>query len=188
MEKNNVVYGIFPTRAMVESSVSLLKQNEFRSTDISILFAETSSSKEFAHERSTKAPEGFTTGASSGFVLGGVLGWLSGVGAIAIPAVGPFIAAGPLLALLAGAGIGGTLGGIAGGIIGLGIPEYEAKRYEGLIRGGGILVSVHCDDDDWSEKAERILENCGARDVSATTEAPADVKVDAHNNIYRESA
>jgi hypothetical protein len=110
-----------------------------------------------------------------GAVLGGALGWLAGIGALAIPGLGPFIAAGPIMAALAGAGVGGAVGGLAGALIGMGIPEYEAKRYEGRVKDGGILLSVHCDDSAWTKKAKEILERTGAEDVSSTGEAHSDV-------------
>ena len=130
--------------------------------------------KDFAHEKNTKAPEGAATGAGSGAVLGGTLGWLTGIGALAIPGLGPFIAAGPIVAALAGVGVGGAIGGITGALIGLGIPEYEAKRYEGRIKEGGILLSVHCDDSNWIKRAKEILQRTGAQDVSSSGEANAD--------------
>ena len=110
----------------------------------------------------------------TGAVAGGVLGWLAGIGALAIPGLGPFIAAGPIMAALAGAGVGGMTGGLVGALVGIGIPEYEAKRYEGRIKSGGILLSVHCDDSEWTSKAKDILEKTGAEDVSSTGEASAD--------------
>src|SRR5205807_3353195 len=129
---------------------------------------------DFAHEKSTKAPEGTATGATSGAVVGGTLGWLAGIGALAIPGLGPFIAAGPIVAALAGAGAGGVVGGITGALVGMGIPEYEAKRYEGRVKEGGILLSVHSDNSDWTRKAKEILERTGAEDISSTGEAKAD--------------
>jgi hypothetical protein len=172
--KNTAVFGIYPNRASVENAVDTLKDAGFRNTDISVLFPENEGNKEFAHEKNTKAPEGATTGAVSGGVIGGTLGWLAGIGALAIPGIGPFIAAGPLMGLLAGVGVGGTVGGLTGALVGAGIPEYEAKRYEGQIREGGILLSVHSDNSEWTSKAKRILEQTGARDISSTGEASAD--------------
>jgi hypothetical protein len=172
--KNTAVFGIYKTRAEVESAVDQLKLAGFRNTDISVLMAENQGTKDFAHEKNTKAPEGATTGAGSGAVIGGALGWLAGIGALAIPGVGPFIAAGPIMAALAGAGVGGALGGILGALVGLGIPEYEAKRYEGRIRKGDILLSVHCDSSDWIQQAKDILERTGAEDVASAGEASAD--------------
>ena len=130
--------------------------------------------KDFAHEKHTKAPEGALTGGSSGAVIGGALGWLAGIGALAVPGIGPFIAAGPLMGMLGGIGVGSAIGGITGALIGLGIPEYEAKRYEGRIRHGSILLSVHCDDSDWARRAKNILSQTGAEDVASTGEAKAD--------------
>src|SRR6266850_4251834 len=172
--KNTAVFGIYPTYESVERAVDELREAGFRSTDISILFPENVGTKDFAHEKGTKAPEGAATGAGTGAVIGGTLGWLAGVGSIAIPGVGPFLAAGPIMAALAGAGVGGTAGGLVGALIGMGIPEYEAKRYEGRIRKGGILLSVHCDNSEWTSKAKDILERTGADDVSSTGETGAD--------------
>src|SRR5207302_8201423 len=146
--KNTAVFGIYRTRGDVENTVDTLRREGFRNTDISALFPENQGTKDFAHEKNTKAPEGAATGAASGAVLGGALGWLAGIGALAIPGVGPFIAAGPIMGALAGAGTGAVTGGIIGVLVGLGMPEYEAKRYEGRIKNGGILLSVHCDDSE----------------------------------------
>jgi hypothetical protein len=151
-----------------------LRAEGFRNTDISVLFPENQGTKDFAHEKNTKAPEGAATGATSGAVIGGGLGWLAGIGALAIPGLGPFIAAGPIMAALAGAGAGGVVGGLTGALVGMGIPEYEAKRYEGRIKDGGILLSVHSDNSEWTKKAKQILERTGAQDISSTGEASAD--------------
>jgi len=172
--KNTAAFGIYNDLEGVERAVDALKANGYRNTDISVLFPENSGTKDFAHEKHTKAPEGATTGAGSGAVLGGALGWLAGIGALAIPGLGPFIAAGPIMAALAGAGVGGAVGGLVGALVGMGIPEYEAKRYEGRIKSGGILLSVHCDDSEWTKKARQILEDSGAEDVSSTGESSAD--------------
>jgi len=172
--KNTAAFGIYSSQAAVENAVDALKVAGYRNTDISVLFPTNVGTKDFAHEKNTKAPEGATAGAGSGAVLGGALGWLAGIGALAIPGLGPFIAAGPIMAALAGAGVGGTVGGVVGGLIGLGMPEYEAKRYEGRIKKGDILLSVHCDDSEWTKKAKEILERTGAEDVSSTGEASAD--------------
>lgn len=161
----------------IESAVDALKADGFRSTDISVLMPEKVSTKEFAHEKHTKAPEGAATGAGAGIVIGGTLGWLAGIGALAIPGVGPFIAAGPIMSMLAGAGAGATVGGIAGVLIGMGVPEYEAKRYEGLINKGGILLSVHSDSSEWAKRAEEILKRTGAEDISITGKAKAEETV-----------
>jgi hypothetical protein len=176
--KNTSAYGIYPNRASLERGVEALKNANFRNEDISVLFPDNQGSKEFAHEKNTKAPEGATTGATTGVLAGGALGWLAGIGALAIPGVGPFIAAGPIVAALAGAGVGGTLGGLTGALIGAGIPEYEAKRYEGRIKEGGILLSVHCDNSEWTKKAKDILEHTGAEDVASAGEGSADAKTD----------
>lgn len=172
--KNTAVFGIYRNRADVENAVDTLRREEFRNTDISVLFPENEGTKDFAHEKKTKAPEGTATGATTGAIVGGGLGWLVGIGALAIPGLGPFIAAGPIMAALAGVGAGGAIGGIAGALIGMGIPEYEAKRYEGRVKEGGILLSVHCDDSKWTKRAKQILEQTGADDVSSTGEASAD--------------
>lgn len=164
------VYGIFQNRMNLEHAVTDLKEAGFRSTDISVLLPSDESTKAFAHEKGTKAPEGATTGAAGGLAVGGILGWLAGIGALAIPGIGPFVAAGPIVAAIAGAGIGGAVGGIAGGLIGLGIPEYEAKRYEGLVKSGGLLISVHVDNDDYQKRAKDILERNGARDIATSSE------------------
>src|SRR5438309_1352166 len=172
--KNTAVFGIYRDQTGVENAVDALKAAGFRNTDISVLFPENEGTKDFAHEKHTKAPEGTATGATSGAVIGGGLGWLAGIGALAIPGIGPFIAAGPIVAALAGAGAGGVIGGIAGALVGMGIPEYEAKRYEGRVKEGGILLSVHCDDSNWTKRAKEILERTGAQDVSSSGEANAD--------------
>jgi len=172
--KNTAVFGIYPDYASVESGVDALQTAGFRNTDISVLFPENVGTKDFAHEKGTKAPEGASTGGGVGAVIGGGLGWLAGIGALAIPGVGPFIAAGPIIAALAGVGVGGAIGGIAGALIGMGIPEYEAKRYEGRVREGGILLSVHSDDSEWTKRAKEILERTGAQDVASAGEAKAD--------------
>lgn len=172
--KNTAVFGIYPTRRSVESAVETLQAEGFRNTDISVLLPENEGTKDFAHQKQTKAPEGAATGAGTGAVLGGALGWLTGIGALAIPGLGPFIAAGPIMAALAGMGVGGALGGLTGALVGMGIPEYEAKRYEGRIKDGGILLSVHCDDSDWVKRAKNVLERTGANDISSAGEASAD--------------
>jgi hypothetical protein len=172
--KNTAAFGIYPNEITLERGIEALRAANYRAEDISVLYPENVGTKDFAHVKGTKAPEGASTGAGTGAVVGGVLGWLAGIGAIAIPGIGPFIAAGPIMAALAGAGVGGAVGGIAGTLVGLGIPEYEAKRYEGRVKNAGILVSVHCDNSDWTKKAKRILEETGAEDVSSTGEASAD--------------
>jgi len=172
--KNTAVFGIYPTYEAVERAVDALRAAGFRTTDISVLFPQNVGTKDFAHEKGTKAPEGATTGASTGAVVGGTLGWLTGIGALAIPGLGPFIAAGPIMAALAGAGVGGAVGGVTGALIGMGIPEYEAKRYEGRVTKGGILLSVHSDNSDWTKRAKEVLERTGAEDISSTGETKGD--------------
>jgi hypothetical protein len=165
------VFGLFSSRSAVEIAVDRLQNAGFRNTDISVLMPDSNSTKGFAHEKHTKAPEGATAGVGAGALVGGGLGWLVGIGALAIPGVGPLIAAGPLMVALAGIGVGGALGGISGALIGMGIPEFEAKRYEGVVKDGGILLSVHCDDKDWVKRAKFILTDTAAKDVTATSEA-----------------
>src|ERR1035438_6333120 len=172
--KNTAVFGIYPTYSDVENGVDALKAAGFRNTDISVLFPENVGSKDFAHKKNTKAPEGATAGAGTGVVLGGALGWLAGIGALAIPGVGPFIAAGPIMGALAGVGTGAVAGGIVGALVGFGMPEYEAKRYEGRIKHGGILLSVHCDDDSWRKLAKHIMETTGGEDIASSVESTAD--------------
>jgi hypothetical protein len=169
--KNTAVFGIYTDRSSVERAVEALKAAGFSNNDVSALFPENQGTKDFAHEKNTKAPEGATAGAGTGALLGGGLGWLVGIGALAIPGLGPFIAAGPIMAALAGAGVGGAVGGLTGALIGMGIPEYEAKRYEGRVKDGGILLSVHSDNSDETKKAKEILERTGAQDISSTGEA-----------------
>ncbi len=171
---NTAVFGIYSSARGVENAVDQLKAAGYRNTDISVLFPENAGTKEFAHQKDTKAPEGTATGVVSGGIIGGTLGWLAGIGSLAIPGIGPFIAAGPIMAALAGVGVGGAVGGIAGALIGMGIPEYEAKRYEGRIKKGNILLSVHADNSDWVDRAKKILENTGAEDVASSSEAKGD--------------
>jgi hypothetical protein len=172
--KNTSVFGVFRDTVHVSGALEALRSAGFRSTDISVLMQDNAGTKDFVHHKDTKAPEGATTGAASGAVLGGVLGWLVGIGALAIPGLGPFIAAGPIMAMLAGAGAAGVAGGIVGSLVGLGIPEYEAKRYEGRVKAGGILLSVHCDSSEWVSRAKKVLEQTGAEDISSAGEATAD--------------
>jgi hypothetical protein len=172
--KNTAVFGIYQTRAEAEQGVDRLLESGYRNEDISVLLPENVGTKDFAHEKHTKAPEGTATGAGAGAAIGGTLGLLAGIGALAIPGLGPFIAAGPIMAALAGIGTGGVVGGIIGALVGMGIPEYEAKRYDGMIKEGKILLSVHCDDSDWVKRAKKILESTGAQDISSSGEAGAD--------------
>jgi hypothetical protein len=172
--KNTAVFGMYRTRNETESAVQTLLNNGFRHEDISVLLPDNVGTKDFAHEKGTKAPEGAATGATAGAAIGGTLGLLAGIGALAIPGLGPFIAAGPIMGALAGAGSGGVVGGLIGALVGMGIPEYEAKRYEGMVKHGGILLSVHCDNSDWVKRAKDILEQSGAHAVSSSGEASAD--------------
>jgi hypothetical protein len=172
--KNTAVFGIYTDRSSVDRAVEALKAAGFSNNDVSALFPENKGTKDFAHEKSTKAPEGATTGAGTGALLGGGLGWLAGIGALAIPGLGPFIAAGPIMAALAGAGVGGAVGGLTGALVGMGIPEYEAKRYEGRVKDGGILLSVHSDSSEETKRAKEILQQTGAQDISSTGEASGD--------------
>jgi hypothetical protein len=171
---NSVVFGIFSTKEQVETAVDEMKRDGFRNADISVLFPFNEGTKDFALEKGTKASEGATAGATSGAVIGGALGWLAGIGMLAIPGLGPFIAAGPIMALLSGAGVGAAVGGLTGALIGMGIPEYVATRYEGRIKRGCILISVHADDSKWIHKAKTILEKTGADDIASTGETKGD--------------
>ena len=165
------VYGIARTDAQAESIVRDLRTGGFANDDISVLFPDRSGSRDFAHEHHTKAPEGAATGAGTGGVLGGALGWLAGIGALAIPGLGPFVAAGPLMAALSGAAVGAAAGGLTGALVGLGMPELEARRYEGKIRAGNILVSIHTDDAAQRSRAREILQRAGAEDIADGGEA-----------------
>ena len=177
MSKKTSVFGIYQNQPAAETAVLALRTAGFSNSDISVLLPSTESTREFAHEKNTKAPEGATTGAGTGAVLGGGLGWLVGIGALAIPGLGPFIAAGPIMAALAGAGVGGAVGGLTGALIGMGIPEYEAKRYEGRVKDGGLLLSVHSESADEIKRAKAVLEQTGAQDISSTGEAAAEKEV-----------
>jgi hypothetical protein len=174
MGKNVAVFGLYPTQRAVEDAIIALREAGFRPTDISLLAADNLGNKDLAHEKATKAPEGASAGAGTGAVVGGALGWLAGIGALAIPGVGPLIAAGPIVAALAGAGLGGTVGGLSGALIGLGFPEYEAKRYEGRINKGAFLLSVHSDNSEWTKRAKDILAGTGAEEIASTGETKGD--------------
>jgi len=174
--KKTAVFGIYSTTAAAEHAVDTLTKSGFPISDISLLVPETLGSREMGTQKASKAPEGAAAGATSGAVLGGTLGLLAGIGALAIPGVGPFIAAGPIMATLAGLGVGGAVGGLAGSLIGAGIPEFEAKRYEGRLQKGGILLSVHCDTSVEIDQAKEVLERTGAEDISSTRESSADTK------------
>jgi hypothetical protein len=169
--KKTSVFGIFTTMSAADFATDSCIRGGFTAADISALIPENLGSRQIATEKSSKAPEGAAAGAGSGAIVGGALGLLAGIGALAIPGIGPFIAAGPLMATLAGVGVGGAVGGFAGALIGMGIPEYEAKRYEGYIQKGAILLSVHCDTSDDVKRAKEILKMAGAEDISSTGEA-----------------
>jgi len=177
MAKDIVAYGIYPNREAFDRSLEALRAAGFRNSDISAILPERdTTTKDLAHEIHTKAPEGVTAGVTAGAAAGGVLGWLVGVGALMIPGIGPLVAAGPIVAALAGAGALGATGGLVGGMVGAGIPEIEAKRYAGRIREGGHLISVHCDDSQWAKRAEEILEATGGKHVVKATEAAPDYR------------
>ena len=182
--KKTAVFGIYHTRNQAEQSVDRLLASGYTNDDISVLLPDNEGSKDFAHEKSTKAPEGTTAGVTTGGVIGGTLGLLAGIGMLAIPGVGPFIAAGPIMGALAGLGVGGAVGGLIGALVGMGIPEYEAKRYERRIKEGGVLLSVHCDTAGEITRAKELLKETGAQDISSSGEASADYpaasKVAAH--------
>jgi hypothetical protein len=173
-EKKTAVFGIYSSREAAERATDAIVNAGFSPADISVLLPENLGNRAIGTEKATKAPEGATAGGTTGALLGGALGMLAGIGALAIPGVGPLIAAGPIMATLAGAGVGGAIGGIAGALVGLGIPEYEAKRYEGRIQKGGILLSVHCASSDEVKRAKEIIERADGEDVSATSEASVD--------------
>lgn len=165
------VFCIATSHAQADGIVERLKTANFSNDDISVLFPDKGSTRDFAHEKNTKAPEGAVAGAGTGGVLGGALGWVAGIGALAIPGVGPFIAAGPIIAALSGAAVGAAVGGIAGGLIGLGIPELEAKRYEGKVKAGNILISVHTEDAGDIARAKDIFKQAGGQDICTTGES-----------------
>jgi hypothetical protein len=170
-KKGTSVLGIYADRDGAERGTDVLVHAGFVPSSISILLPEAIGANSLTTEKATKAPEGATAGATGGAVLGGALGLLVGIGALAIPGLGPFIAAGPLVATLAGVGVGGTIGGLAGALVGMGIPEYEAKAYEKQLEKGGILISVHCDTSEEIARAKDLLRGTGARDISSTGEA-----------------
>lgn len=166
--KSKAVFGIFSSRGEAERAVDVLIDAGFPSTCISVLLPDTRSTQELAHEKHTKAPEGTTAGATVGGVIGGTLGLLAGAGALAIPGIGPLLAAGPIVAGLAGLGAGGAVGGLVGALAGMGVPEYEAKSYEGRVKGGGMLLSVHCETAEQVDRARHLLAGAGATDISST--------------------
>jgi len=169
---NTAVFGIFNNREDTSNAVDRLRSAGFRNTDISALLPENVGTRDFAHEKNTKGPKGTAEDAASGVVVGGALGWLEGIGPLAVPGLGPFIAAGPIMAAMAGAGA--ATGGLTGVLMEFGASRNEAKRYEGLVRAGKILFSVHCDNSDWVSRAKEILEANGAHDVASSAEAAAD--------------
>jgi hypothetical protein len=166
------------TETQADAVVGKLRSAGFSDNDISVLFPDKASTRDFAHKKETKMPEGATVGASTGGVVGGTIGLLAGIGALAIPGLGPFIAAGPIMAALSGGAIGAGVGGLTGALVGLGIPEYEAKRYEGKVKEGGILISVHSESNDETNRAKNIFKEEGAHDISSTGEAHSDVKAE----------
>jgi len=187
--KNTAAFAIFKSVASAENAVDELLAAGFRGDDVSVLAPDQQTTREFATEKNTKAPEAATTGAVAGGTIGGTLGLLAGIGTLAIPGLGPFIAAGPIMAALAGVGAGAATGGLIGALIGMGIPEYEAKRYEGRVKDGGVLLSVHCDNSDWTSKAKDILRMAGGEDVSSTGEANVNStdKASTASGTYREN-
>lgn len=169
--KNTAVFGIYKSAEHAERAVNTLIGAGYASSTISVLLPDARSTRDFAHEKDTKAPEGATAGVTAGGVVGGTLGVLVGIGTLAIPGVGPLIAAGPIMAGLAGLGVGGAVGGLVGALIGMGIPEYEAKRYEGQVKEGGTLLSVHCDTSEQISRAKELLRGTGATDIASTGES-----------------
>ena len=172
--KNTAVFGIYHSATQAEQAVNRLLAAGYTNDAISVLLPDNKSTKDFAHEKNTKAPEGTTTGVTTGGVIGGTLGLLPGIGALAILGLGHFIAAGPIMGALAGLGVGGAVGGLIGALVGMGIPEFEAKRYEGRIKEGGVLLSVHCDTSEQIKRAKDLLRETGAQDIASTGEASAD--------------
>ena len=168
--KKTAVFGLYPSVERAERAVDELVSARFDNADVSVLMADHQGSKDFAHEKQTKAPEGTATGVAAGGTIGGTLGLLAGIGALAIPGVGPFIAAGPIMGALAGLGVGGAVGGLLGALVGMGIPEYEAKRYEGRVKDGGVLLSVHCYTSDEIARAKDRLKRTGADDIASAGE------------------
>jgi hypothetical protein len=168
--KNKAVFGIYSSPDQAERAVNRLIDDGFPSQDVSVLMPDQRSTRDFAHHKDTKAPEGATTGVTAGGVVGGALGVLVGLGALAIPGLGPLLAAGPIVAGLAGLGAGGAVGGLIGALVGMGIPEYEARRYEGRVKDGGILLSVHCETPGDILRAREILSGTGAVDIASSAE------------------
>jgi len=181
-DKKTAVFAIFPNVSQAERAVDALVRDTFTNDDVSVLLADSEASRSFAHEKQTKAPEGTTAGVAAGGAIGGTVGLLAGIGALAIPGVGPFIAAGPIMATLAGLGVGGAVGGLLGALVGMGIPEYEAKRYEGRIKDGGVLLSVHCSSSDAVTRAKDILKRAGGEDIASAGEERAAAYTAPANN------
>jgi hypothetical protein len=179
--RHKAVFGIYSNTNIAENAVEQLLAVGFSNSDISILAPDDETTHSFAHEMNTKAPEGATAGAATGGVIGGALGLLAGIGALAVPGIGPLIAAGPIVGALAGLGAGGTVGGIVGALAGMGIPEYEAKRFEGAVKKGGTLLSVHCDSSQEISRAKQVLRDTGARDISATAEEGGEKTREGHH-------
>jgi hypothetical protein len=180
---SKAVFCLATSEFQAEAIVNELKTAGFADLAISVLFPDKTGSRDFAHEQHTKAPEGAVTGAGTGGVVGGALGWLAGIGALAIPGLGPFIAAGPLLAALGGVAVGAAVGGITGALIGMGIPEYEAKLYEGKIKSGNVLISVHAANSDEAKRAREIFEHSGAQHISTSSEAVVRKSQRAETNV-----
>ena len=174
---NTSVYGIFPDQTSISEAVNALRAIGFRTTDISVLFPDNVGTKDFGHQKSSKAPEGAVAGGSAGAILGGMLGWFAGMGTLALHGLEPFAVAGPLMGMLSGLGVGMLAGSVTGALTGATFPEYEAKRFAGRIRRGGILISVHCDDLDWAKTARNTLRKSGAQDIGSSSEAKADFAV-----------
>jgi hypothetical protein len=185
--KNTAAFAIFPTRSAAESAVDRLIAAGFTNQDVSVLMSDNNSSREFATEKNTKAPEGTATGVGVGGVIGGTLGLLAGIGALAIPGVGPLIAAGPIMGALAGLGVGGAVGGLVGALVGMGIPEYEAKRYEGRVKDGGILVSVHCDTSEEISRAKDVLKQAGGEDIASSGEKSVSTHTASADKSYTDA-
>jgi hypothetical protein len=185
--KNTAAFGIFPSRSAAEIAVDQLLSAGFSNDDVSVLMSDTEGSKEFASEKNTKAPEGTTTGVIGGGTIGGTIGLLAGLGALAIPGVGPLIAAGPIMGALAGLGIGGAVGGLVGALVGMGIPEYEAKRYEGRVKDGGILVSVHCDSSEEVSRAKDVLKAAGGEDIASAGEKAVSSHTDNTTDVANDT-
>lgn len=176
MTKSKAVFGIYRNRLEAEKAVEALKSAGFFTSDISVLLPDNESGRGIAHTKASKSPEGAAAGAGTGALIGGTLGLLAGIGALAIPGIGPFIAAGPIMGALAGLGVGGAVGGISGALIGLGIPEYEAKQYEGHVSRGRVLLSVHTDFSEWTDIAQEVLERTGAEDIAVSDEVSTGLK------------